>query len=86
MSNTPSEGASPAPQRRPLDIRMLIGAMLAIFGVILTAMGVFASPELDKTGGVNANLVAGIVLLVVGALFLLRARTSPLKLRTHHLE
>ena len=45
------------------DIRNIIGALLTIYGVILTLMGLFADPETEKTGGSNANLVAGIVLL-----------------------
>ena len=48
------------------DIRNIIGALLTIYGVILTLMGLFADPETEKTGGSNANLVAGIVLLVTG--------------------
>ena len=42
------------------DIRNIIGALLTIYGVILTLMGLFADPETEKTGGSNANLVAGI--------------------------
>jgi hypothetical protein len=47
------------------DIRNIIG-LLAVYGVVLTLMGLFADPETDKTGGVNANLWAGLALLVVG--------------------
>ncbi|MEL4356825.1 MULTISPECIES: hypothetical protein [unclassified Luteococcus] len=81
MNTTPSTRTI-----KPLDIRALIGAMLAIIGLILTAMGLFADPELHKTGGINANLMAGLVLLVVGALFLVRAKMSPLKLRQKHVD
>ncbi|MDN5565038.1 MAG: hypothetical protein L0G49_14990 [Luteococcus sp.] len=80
------ETTKTARKPKPLDIRALIGAMLAIIGLILTAMGLFADPELHKTGGINANLMAGLVLLVAGALFLFRARMSPLKLRETHLD
>ena len=52
------------------DIRNVIGSLLAVYGVILGLMGLFGDPEVDKTGGPNANLWAGIVLLVVGAVFL----------------
>ena len=48
------------------DIRNIIGALLTIYGVILTLMGLFADPETEKTGGSNANLVAGILLLIIG--------------------
>ncbi|TQL66776.1 hypothetical protein FB381_0642 [Nocardioides albertanoniae] len=52
------------------DIRNVIGALLAVYGVILLLMGLIGDPEVEKTGGPNANLWAGIVLLVIGAIFL----------------
>jgi hypothetical protein len=45
------------------DIRSIIGLLLTAYGVILTLMGLFADPDEDRTGGVNANLWAGLVLL-----------------------
>ena len=74
------------PVRRPdrrhqagaLDIRNIIGGLLATYGVILVAVGLFGDAETDKTGGVNANLWAGLALLVVGAGFLAWARLKPL--------
>lgn len=59
------------------DIRNIIGALLGIYGVILLAMGIFADPEEDKTGGVNANLWAGLALLAVGVGFVVWARVRP---------
>jgi hypothetical protein len=59
------------------DIRNIIGGLLGIYGVILTVLGVFADPQEDKTGGVNANLWAGIALLVAGAIFIAWARLRP---------
>ena len=60
-----------------LDVRNIIGALMASYGVILLAMGLFGDPETDKTGGVNANLWAGLALLAVGGAFLLWARLRP---------
>ena len=60
-----------------LDIRNIIGSLLGIYGLILLLLGIFADPQTDKTGGVNANLYAGIVLLAVGGGFLLWARLKP---------
>lgn len=60
------------------DIRNVIGALLALYGVILTLMGLFGDPETDKTGGVNANLWAGLALLVVGVGFLIWVRVRPI--------
>ena len=59
------------------DIRNVIGALLALYGAILTLMGLFGDPETDKTGGVNANLWAGLALLGVGVGFLVWARVKP---------
>ena len=60
-----------------LDIRNIIGGLLGIYGVILTLLGIFADPQEDKTGGVNANLWAGIALLVAGAIFVAWAKLRP---------
>ena len=60
-----------------LDIRNIIGSLLAIDGLILLLAGLFADTEEEKTGGVNANLWAGIVLLVVGVIFVVWARVRP---------
>lgn len=64
------------------DIRSVIGALLGVYGVILTLMGLFADPETEKTGGVNANLWAGLALLVVGGGFLVWARVRPTVVET----
>lgn len=60
------------------DVRSIIGLLLTAYGVILTAMGLFADPDEDRTGGVNANLWAGLALLVVGVGFLAWARLRPI--------
>jgi hypothetical protein len=65
------------------DIRNIIGALMAIYGVILLAMGLFGDTQEDKTGGVNANLWAGIALLVVGIGFLVWARVKPVVVPDH---
>ena len=76
-----------APKRHSaglLDIRNIIGGLLFVYGVILTLMGIFGDPEFDKTGDVNANLWAGIALLVGGGVFLQWARLRPLQVPQHH--
>lgn len=62
-----------------LDIRNVIGSLLAVYGVILLLMGIFADAETDKTGGVNANLWGGLVLLVVGVAFIVWTRARPIE-------
>jgi len=59
------------------DIRNIIGALLAVDGLIITLVGLFGDAEEEKTGGVNANLWSGLALLVVGLGFLAWARLRP---------
>jgi hypothetical protein len=66
-----------------LDIRNIIGGLLAVYGVILVAMGLFGDKELEKTGNVNANLWSGLALLVVGVAFLAWARIKPVVVPEH---
>ncbi|PWN03307.1 hypothetical protein DJ010_09345 [Nocardioides silvaticus] len=67
-----------------LDVRSIIGFLLTIYGVILLLLGLFAStepasPDAPSGGGdVNANLWAGLALLVVGGGFLLWWRLRPI--------
>ena len=53
------------------DLRIPVGAMFTLFGMILIAVGLFGGPALtDKSLGVNMNLWWGSVELVFGALML----------------
>ncbi len=60
------------------DVRNIIGLLLTAYGVILTATGVVGDTGEDKTGGVNANLWAGLALLVAGLGFVAWARLKPI--------
>ncbi len=64
------------------DIRTVIGGLLGAYGAILLLMGIFADTAPEKTGNVNANLWAGLVLLVVGPAFLAWVRIRPLVVPT----
>ena len=76
---TDSDGSSGQPKKAGLfDIRNIIGALMGLYGVILTLAGIFGDPELEKTGGVNANLWTGLALIVVSAIFLGWARLRPI--------
>ncbi len=66
-----------------LDIRNIIGGLLGVYGVILVLMGLFGDKELDKTGDVNANLWAGLAMVVVGLVFLAWARLRPIRVPDH---
>jgi hypothetical protein len=64
-----------------LDLRLPIGLMFSIFGVILAAFGLFSDASLyARSLGINVNLWWGVVLLLFGAVmlgFALRARGTP---------
>ena len=59
-----------------LDIKLPIGLMFSIFGVILTIYGIFTNGnvELYKVSlGININLMSGIIMLVFGLAMLIPA-------------
>jgi hypothetical protein len=66
-----------------LDIRNIIGGLLGAYGVILVLMGIFGDQELDKTGDVNANLWAGLILLVAAVGFIAWAWLRPVVVPDH---
>ena len=57
------------------DLRMPIGILFTLFGLILTSYGLFTkgSEIYAKSLGYNLNISWGIVLLVFGAIMLLLA-------------
>jgi hypothetical protein len=62
------------------DIRLLIGGLLTLYGVILIVRGLLdGSKALDKADGIRINLWTGIGLLVGGLLFLLWRQLRPLE-------
>jgi len=66
------------------DIRVIIGALLALYGVILTVLGFIGASDadLERGGGVNINLWAGLGMLVVGIGFIIWARMRPIVVPT----
>jgi hypothetical protein len=64
-----------------LDIRLPIGMLFTIFGIMLVIFGAFSRPALyAQSLGININLVWGVVLLVFGAVMLylgVRAKFGP---------
>jgi hypothetical protein len=61
------------------DIRNVIGLLIGFYGLVLIVVGLVAdsSRQLAKTGGVNANLWAGIAMAVVAAALLVWSRLRP---------
>jgi hypothetical protein len=62
------------------DIRLLIGGLFIIYGVMLTIAGFFTSDkERAKAADININLWLGLGMLVLGGLFLLWRMLNPIK-------
>ncbi|NYJ01176.1 drug/metabolite transporter (DMT)-like permease [Nocardioides thalensis] len=60
------------------DIRNVIGALLGLYGAVLTVLGLASDDSGRKTGDIDANLWAGIALLVVAGAFFAWARIRPI--------
>jgi drug/metabolite transporter (DMT)-like permease len=73
--STPAKQAAGA-----FDVRNVIAALIGFYGVVLVLMGLFGNSqaEQDKTGDVNANLWAGLAMLVFAAAFALWSRLRPI--------
>jgi len=82
MSEAPEVGAE-TPQSaaaRLFDLRVLIGGLFALYGIMLTVAGFFtSSKELAKASNININLWMGLSMLVLGTFFLAWWRLSPLR-------
>ena len=63
---------------RRFDLRRILGALFLLYGVLVTIVGlVQPTQDMAKTGGIPINLWAGIAMLVLGVLFLVWDRLSP---------
>jgi hypothetical protein len=83
--STPSSGSTggsvaSSAGAKLIDLRVLIGGLFTLYGVVLAVAGLFASEaERQKAAGININLWMGLGMLVLGLLFLLWWRVRPLK-------
>ena len=61
------------------DIRSIIAMLIGIYGIVLVLTGLFGTSdsEIERAGGMNVNLIAGIGMAVVALLFVLWARLRP---------
>ncbi|MGW1077513.1 hypothetical protein [Streptomyces sp. NPDC002537] len=63
---------------RLFDLRLVIGGLFAVYGVIVTVAGLTASDaDLEKAQGININLWTGLGMLALGAFFLVWFRLRP---------
>ncbi|WP_369247173.1 hypothetical protein [Streptomyces sp. R41] len=64
---------------RLFDIRLMIGGLFVIYGIIVTIAGITVSDaNLDKAEGVNINLWTGLGMLALGVFFLVWLWLRPL--------
>ena len=82
--------ARPQPARTAglFDIRNIIGALLGLYGAVLVVAGVVgtSATEIHKSAGINANLWAGIAMLLAAAFFGAWARLRPTVVETQETE
>ncbi len=62
------------------DIRLIIAMLFAIYGVVVTVMGLVGTSEQEiaQSAGVNINLWSGLGMLVFAILFAVWARVRPI--------
>jgi hypothetical protein len=62
------------------DLRILIGGLFILYGIMLTIAGFFTSAKnLAKASNININLWMGIGMLILGVFFIVWWRLNPLK-------
>lgn len=67
------------------DIRSFTGALFLIFGVIVTIVGLTASEaDINKSAGLNLSLILGLVMLALGAFFIVWLLLRPPQLLHGH--
>jgi hypothetical protein len=76
-------GQAPAGTRKhtagAYDVRTVIAGLIGLYGVVLTIMGLVSdsADDMAKTGGWNANLWSGIVMVLVAVVFALWLKLRP---------
>lgn len=74
-SDEPQSAAS-----KLFDIRLMIGGLFIVYGLMLTIAGFFTSDSARaKASDININLWLGIGMFVLGVLFLLWRQVNPVK-------
>ena len=85
-----------SPQERPdesnaellaklFDLRTFTGGLFLIFGAIVTVVGIGASDaDIRKAAGINLSLILGLVMLVMGAFFIIWMLVRPPELLHGH--
>ncbi|HEY8302752.1 MAG TPA: hypothetical protein VIG48_12705 [Jatrophihabitans sp.] len=87
MADTQKSSSADTPKSaaaRLFDIRLMIGGLFVVYGVMLTVAGLFTSDKnLHKAADININLWLGLGMLLLGAFFLVWFKLNPLKVEPH---
>ncbi|GAA1218180.1 hypothetical protein GCM10009665_05140 [Kitasatospora nipponensis] len=77
----PASDGAPA-QAGAFDLRRVLALLFGIYGTVLTVMGatVTSQADLNRAGGVNVNLWAGIPMLLGATAFGAWAQLRPIRL------
>lgn len=60
------------------DIRSFTGSLFLIFGIIVTIVGLNASDaDIKKAAGVNLSLILGLIMIAMGAVFVVWVLVRP---------
>lgn len=88
LSTEPDAESAPSSAASKLfDIRILIGGLFVLYGVMLTIAGFVVSDKARaKAAGININLWLGLGMLVVGILFLIWRALNPIKIEANPVE
>ena len=80
MSSSTSGSAGTKHAAGAFDVRNVIAALIGFYGVVLVLVGLFGdtSADRERTGDINANLWAGIAMIVFAAAFALWVRLRPI--------
>ncbi len=69
------------------DIRLLIGGLFVLYGLMLTVAGFFTSEaDRQKASNININLWLGLGMLTLGLLFLAWRALRPLRIEPHPVD
>ena len=73
-----TEEADTGSAARLFDVRRVIGLLFTLYGVLVTAAGIFDGDDArKKASGIDINLWTGLGMLALGLLMLLWMRLSP---------
>jgi hypothetical protein len=81
MSHAASQetgGAERPHKAGAFDVRNVIAGLIGFYGLVLVLVAIFGDTDTDKTGGVNANLWAGLAMVVFAVAFAAWSRLRPI--------